>query len=448
MMAPLAGTDVTLIVADVAVIGAGPAGIAAAARAAESGLRVIVLDRGLEAGGQIWRHVSGGSVPRVAQHWIAQLSRSGAHVIHGTSVVDVQNEDAEFEILADSSGSALRVRAARIILATGARELFIPFNGWTLPGVMGIGGTQALLKSGASFAGKRVIIAGSGPLMLPVAASLASSGARLILVAEQARRSAVMRFAAGLWRAPALVAQAARYRARFLSTSYSPGTWVTAAHGTDRLESVTVTNGRRTWREAVDVLCTGYGLVPNIELARLLGCETRDGAIVVDAQQRTTVANVLAVGEATGIGGAPLALIEGEIAGLTVSPRARVSDVLLRKRAALEIDARRMLDAFALREELRSLPSAETIVCRCEDVSYGSVKDAACARQAKLYTRAGMGPCQGRTCMPGLDFLLAWQPDTVRPPIEPVLVSVLSSEVADDATPSILFNSSVGEAYQ
>jgi len=87
-------------------------------------------------------------------------------------------------------------------------------------------------------------------------------------------------------------------------------------------------------------------------------------------------------------------------------------------------------------------------VCRCEDVSYGAVKDAVCARQAKLYTRVGMGPCQGRTCMPGLDFLLAWQPDTVRPPIEPALVSVLSSELADDAAASILFNSSVGEAYQ
>ena len=448
MMAPLAGTDATLIVADVAVIGAGPAGIGAATRAAESGLRVVVLDRGLETGGQIWRHMSGGPVPRIAQHWIAQLSRSGAQVIHGTSVVDVQHEDAEFEILADSSGSALRVRAGRIILATGARELFIPFDGWTLPGVMGIGGAQALLKSGASFAGKRVIVAGSGPLMLPVAASLANSGAKLILVAEQARRSAVMRFAAGLWRAPALVAQAARYRARFLSTSYSTGTWVTAAHGADRLESVTITNGRRTWREAVDVLCTGYGLVPNIELARLLGCETRDGAIAVDAQQRTTVANVLAVGEATGIGGEPLSLIEGEIAGSVVSPRARISDALLRKRAALEIAARRMLDAFALRQELRSLPTAGTIVCRCEDVSYGAVKDAVCARQAKLYTRVGMGPCQGRTCMPGLDFLLAWQPDTVRPPIEPALVSVLSSELADDAAASILFNSSVGEAYQ
>ena len=169
---------------------------------------------------------------------------------------------------------------------------------------------------------------------------------------------------------------------------------------------------------------------------------------MVDDQQRSTVTGVLAVGEATGIGGAPLAIIEGEIAGMTVGTRAVPQPALARRRAALKSAAQRMLDAFAPREELRSLPSANTIVCRCEDVSYSAVQHAACARQAKLYTRAGMGPCQGRTCMPGLEFLLAWQPDTVRPPLEPASVSVLSSDVADNAAPSYSLNSSVGEAYQ
>jgi NADPH-dependent 2,4-dienoyl-CoA reductase/sulfur reductase-like enzyme len=436
------------IAADVVVVGSGPAGIAAAACAAERKLKVVVLDRGIEAGGQIWRHVAGGAIPRVAQRWIARLSRSGARVIGGTSVVDISANAEGFEILADSSGRPLRIRAASLILATGARELFIPFDGWTLPGVMGMGGAQALLKSGASFRGKRVVIAGSGPLMLPVAAALSDAGAKLALVAEQAPGRAVNRFAAGLWRTPSILLQAARYRARFLTSSYSTGTWVTAAHGNERLRSVTVTNGRRTWRVNADVLCTGYGLVPNLELARLLGCDTHDGAIVVDTRQRTTVANVFAVGEATGIGGAPLSLIEGEIAGLAVGSGSEPSGALVRQRVTLEASARRMFDVFAPRAELRSLPGASTIVCRCEDVSYGAVQDATCARQAKLYTRAGMGPCQGRTCMPGLEFLLAWQPDTVRPPVEPALVSILSSEIADPATPSFLSNSSVGDTYQ
>jgi NADPH-dependent 2,4-dienoyl-CoA reductase/sulfur reductase-like enzyme len=447
-MTPHAYADDEIVAADVAVVGAGPAGIAAASLAAERGRRVVVVDRGALPGGQIWRHLRGGAVPRVAAQWISRFDRSGARFIGTASVVDAHAVASGFELLVDSSGSAVSVRVRDIILATGARELFIPFDGWTLPGVMGIGGAQALVKSGASFAGKRVIIAGSGPLMLPVAASLARSGARVALVAEQASRAAVLRFAAGLWRSPSMLAQAAQYRVRFLSSTYSTGTWVTAAHGFDRLESVTVTDGRRTWRELADVLCTGYGLIPNVELAQLLGCDTRDGAVTVDERQRTSIANVLAVGEATGVGGAPLAIVEGEIAGSTVGLQAARSQALARRHAALKSAAKRMLDAFAPRAELRSLPKTDTIVCRCEDVRFGAVQHAACARQAKLYARAGMGPCQGRTCMPGLDFLLAWQPDSVRPPLEPAPVSVLASDIANSASSSYSLNSSVGEAYQ
>lgn len=436
-----------ILVADVAVVGAGPAGIAAAARAAERGLQVVVLDRGLEPGGQIWRHVNGGPIPQVARQWLARLDKSGARILPGTSVVDAGADASGFQIIANSLGHAQIIRTTSVILATGAREMFIPFEGWTLPGVMGIGGAQALLKSGASFAGKRVIIAGSGPLMLPVAAALASGGAKLLLVAEQASLSAVTRFAAELWKTPTMLMQAAQYRARFFSTPFSTGTWVTAARGDGRLESVTVTNGRRTWREPVDILCSGYGLIPNIELAQLIGCETHDGCVLVDARQRTSVRNVLAVGEATGIGGAPLSLVEGEIAGMTVGSTLLAPATLLRRRATLKASARRMFEAFAPRAELRALPTAETIVCRCEDVTYGRIQRATCARQAKLYTRAGMGPCQGRTCMPGLEFLLAWHSDTVRPPIEPATVSILSSEVADNASSALASNSSVGDVF-
>ncbi|MEO7217238.1 MAG: FAD-dependent oxidoreductase [Gemmatimonadaceae bacterium] len=441
-------TDPEMVTADVVVVGCGPAGIAAAVVASERGLRVMIVDRGLEPGGQIWRHVADAAKPAIADRWIRRLSASAVRTVRGASVVDVEVAADGFGILADVSGRAMRIRSTHLILATGARELFIPFDGWTLPGVMGIGGAQALLKSGASFAGKRVAIAGSGPLMLPVAASLARAGARVVRVAEQASRSSVMRFASGLWSSPSLLLQAAQYRARFITSAYSLGTWVTAAHGDERVETVTVTNGRRNWRDKVDMLCTGYGLVPNIELARLIGCETRDGAVVVDEQQHTTVTNVFAVGEVTGIGGAPLALVEGQIAGAKVGSNSPPARELARKRELLIQAAQRMSAAFAPRAELRSLPGSDTIVCRCEDVLYGAVQGAACARQAKLYTRVGMGPCQGRTCMPGLEFLLGWQPDSIRPPIEPVSVSVLSSEIADGATPSFLSNSTVGEAYQ
>jgi NADPH-dependent 2,4-dienoyl-CoA reductase/sulfur reductase-like enzyme len=444
---PLA-PEIDTMAADVVVIGSGPAGIAAAACAAERGLRVVLVDRGMQSGGQIWRHLGGARIPRIAREWIDRLDGSGARMANETSIVDVTTSAGRFNLIGESRGHAVRFRASNLVLATGARELFIPFDGWTLPGVMGIGGAQALLKSGASLAGRRVIIAGSGPLMLPVAAAVAGAGAKIVRVLEQASTAAVARFAGGLWRTPEILAQAARYRGRFLTARYSTGTWVTGAYGTEGVDNVTVTNGRREWRESADLLLTGYGLIPNVEIARLMGCETSDGNIVVDETQRTTVSRVLAVGEATGIGGAPLALVEGEIAGLTVASGADAPQSLLRRRAKLQAAARTMSDTFALRAELRSLAHEETIVCRCEDVTYGAVSTYSCARQAKLYTRAGMGPCQGRTCMPGMEFLLAWQSDSVRSPLEPTLVSTLSSEAAEHATSSFLSNSSTGDVYQ
>jgi NADPH-dependent 2,4-dienoyl-CoA reductase/sulfur reductase-like enzyme len=434
-----------VIAADVVVIGAGPAGIAAACHAAERGLQVVLVDRATKPGGQIWRHREGQTLPRIARYWLDRLRGSGTRVMGRTTVVDIRNDAGGFEVLAESASRPLRIWCANLVIATGAREIFIPFDGWTLPGVMGVGGAQALLKSGASFAGKRVIIAGSGPLLFPVAASLADAGAQLQLVVEQARISAVLGYATTLLKHPGTLLQAVRYRSRFLSTRYTTGAWVVSAHGGDRLRSVSMTNGRRSWSESADVLCTGYGLVPNTEIARLLGCELRNDAVIVDDHQTTTVANVFAVGEVTGIGGAPLAITEGAIAGQAVASRALPSPDRLRRRNALRADARRMLAAFAPRDELRTLPGDGTTVCRCEDVTYGAVRGIACSRQAKLRTRVGMGPCQGRTCMPGLQFLLGWESDTVRPPVEPTLMSVLSSEIMDDVTASSSINHSVGD---
>lgn len=426
-------------VADVAVVGAGPAGIAAAARAAECGLRVVVLHHAERAGGQIWRHVREGALSRLARRWLARLAASGAHVVGGTSVVDVRRAaGGEFDLLCERGGAELSVHARTVLLATGARELFLPFPGWTLPGVLGVGGAQALVKSGATFRGRRVIVAGSGPLLLPVAAVLARGGARLGIVAEQADRKAVRRFAAGLWRTPMLLAQAVAYRAAFATTAYRTGTWVTAAHGERRVEGVTLTDGRRSWESPADVVCTGFGLVPNTEIARLLGCETRGGEVKTDDEQATSVAGVYAAGEVTGVGGAQLALVEGEIAGLVIAGRRAAASLLFGERTACRESARRMRAAFELRSELRALPASDTVVCRCEDVLFGTLCASTSARQSKLSTRAGMGACQGRVCGDALRYLRGWESDTVRPPIEPTLVSVLASDAGLPPTLSSL----------
>jgi NADPH-dependent 2,4-dienoyl-CoA reductase/sulfur reductase-like enzyme len=423
--------------ADTLVVGGGPAGIAAAAAAAESGDKVILLDEGMGVGGQIWRHRAGKPVPRDASTWLGRLNRSSAKVICGAAVISVRphDDDAGFIAEAECAHAPLTAHCDRLIIATGARERFLPFPGWTLPGVFGIGGMQALLKMGATFRGKRVVIAGTGPLLLPVAAALARDGAELMLVAEQAPRGRVFGYATSLWRKPALLIDAARYRVRFLGTRYALGTWITEAAGSSGVRGVTVTDGRSSRAIECDVLCTGYGLVPSTELPRSMGCEITRGAVVVDERQETSVAGVFCAGEPTGVGGSELAVVEGEIAGLSAAGHDREAERFFPCRKALRSTAAALDRAFAPRNELRALPGPETVVCRCEDVRLATLRPEWVSRQAKLYTRAGMGPCQGRVCGTALEFLFGWAPDVVRPPLEPSLISTLLAEPAEPGMP-------------
>jgi len=430
---------VSAVAADVVVVGAGPAGIAAAVHATEAKRHVVVLDEAPNVGGQIWRHRSVATLGSDARTWVDRLARTNADVRRGVAVVDVvaRAETGDITVVAERHlGGVDVIRASALVIATGARERFVPFPGWTLPGVTGIGGAQALLKQGATLRGKRVVIAGTGPLILPVAASLTDAGARVMLVAEQAPFQAVRDFALSLFTQPETLLQAAAYRLAFLRTPYAMGTWVTAASGTDRLTAVTVANTRTTWSLPCDLLCTGYGLVPNVEMARFVGCTVTDGAVVVDDRQGTNVPGVFAAGELTGIGGVALAVTEGEIAGAAAAGVARIDPSLTRRRHALQAVARRMARAFALRPELRSLARDDTIICRCEDVRRAAIASCADSRQAKLYARAGMGACQGRVCGPALELLFGWQPGTVRSPLEPARLSTLSTAALAGAASS------------
>lgn len=414
----------------VAVVGAGPAGLAAAcgaAKALRGGAGVVVLDEGFAAGGQIWRHRVGSAVPAGAAPYLVRLERSGVRVVSGATVVDAR--DGGRTLLVETRGGSLVVRAEKLIVATGARERFLPFPGWTLPGAMGVGAAQALLKSGLSFRGKRVVIAGTGPLLLPVAALMARDGAHLAVVAEQAPLGRLLSFAAGLTGRPGKLVEALAYRARFAGVRYRTGTWVASvalAAGDDRVGEVTLTDGARSWSVPCDVLCCAYGLVPNVELARLLGCAVEDGRVRVDARQATTVPDVFCAGEPTGVAGLEASLAEGEIAGLAAAGRETFPGALLARRDAGRGFANALETAFRPREELLRLAAADTVVCRCEDVRRGDLDPAWTIRQAKLYTRAGMGPCQGRVCGPALGCLLGWEADVVRPPVKTASVGSLA----------------------
>jgi NADPH-dependent 2,4-dienoyl-CoA reductase/sulfur reductase-like enzyme len=414
--------------ADVAVVGAGPAGIAAACRAAEAGASTLVLDEGDVAGGQIYRHRPP-NPPEAVRPWLERLERSGARRVGGASVFDAWRDDDGLRLLAETGGGALAVSARRLVLATGARELFLPFPGWTLPGSLGAGGVQALWKSGADLRGRTAVVAGSGPLLLPVAASLTKAGARVALVAEQASFASLAGFGASLARVPSKILEAVRHRRGFAKTLYRTGTWVARALGSDRVEVVAVTDGVRTRELACDLLAVGWGLVPNVELASLLGCAMREGAVAVDARQQTSVEGVLCAGEPCGVAGVEVALAEGEIAGVAAAGRRDpgAEPRLARTRASGRRLAARMHSAFRLRPELRALAAADTIVCRCEDVAVGAVAGCSGAREAKLSSRAGMGACQGRVCGPALRFLFGWDSDTVRPPARPARIGHLAA---------------------
>ena len=398
---------------DLAVIGAGPAGLAAASRAAELGLHVIVLDQGPRAGGQIWRHRNSVELPRVAQQWLQRFQAARATLLTNATVSDWHDG----RLLAEQQGQTVTVRAARTVLCVGARELFLPFPGWTLPGVVGVGGGQALLKSGMDVRGNRVVVAGSGPLLLPVAAAFAKRGAHVLRVVEQARLGTLIRFGAGLMTSPTKLLEGARYRAAFRSARFQTGAWISHAQGDAVVREVVVTDGRTTHRIACNLACIGYGLVPSTELAQLAGCAIgANGTGEVDALQQTSQAGVYCAGESTGIGGVDAALIEGQIAGLAAAGQAKAAQELFAQRARYKRFEQSLAKTFALRSELRALPEHSTVVCRCEDVGYGEFKTMSSLREAKLLTRAGMGPCQGRVCGAALQHLFGWSADTVRMP--------------------------------
>lgn len=413
----------------VVVVGAGPAGLAAAAAAGETlgAARVALLDDNGAPGGQIWRRGKGEPLP-AAREAAARVAAAGVVHEFGVGVVDARVlPDGGFLLLGERGGEAFACRAGKLVLATGALERFLPFPGWTLPGVYGAGGLQALYKGGFPLRGKRILVAGSGPLLLAVAKAFRSAGATIAAIAEQAPRSAVLRFAARLPRHPRKLAQALVLGISLLPVRQLYGAWPVRAEGAEKLERVVVARGdRRLEVFPCDYLACGFGLAPSLPLARLLGCATRDGAVAAGELLETSTPGVFAAGEALGVGGVDRAEVDGRIAGLAAAGAVAAARLLLPRRRAEDAFAAALAKAYQLREELRDLVDDKTTVCRCEDVAWGEIRRCPAARDAKLKTRAGMGPCQGRICGGALEFLAGYTPDAVRPPLFPVSCGVLA----------------------
>jgi NADPH-dependent 2,4-dienoyl-CoA reductase/sulfur reductase-like enzyme len=407
---------------EVLVVGAGPAGVAAAVCAERAGARALVADMQAEPGGQIWRGQWNNATNRDAARWLGALASSPAATLFGARLVALPRAG---HALFDTSRGAVHVRYERAVIATGARELLLPFPGWTLPGVFGAGGLQVLAKNGWPVAGKRVVVAGSGPLLLAAADTLRARGARVALIAEQCSRGALAAFGAGLARAPRKLAQAAGLFARLAGVPYRTNAWVVRVEddGTSRRALVRV--GAHERRIDCDLVAVGYGLVPNLDVAAGFGCDVAGGRVVVDGHQHTSVPGVYCAGEGAGIGGVDQALAQGEIAGYAAAGRGeRAAGALARRDAAARFGAL-LARTFALRDELRDLAADDTLLCRCENVAFGDAAACAEAREARLMTRLGMGHCQGRVCGAAAQWLFGWNAGTPRPPFAPVRIDKL-----------------------
>ena len=420
---------------DVLIVGGGPAGMAAAYCAAQSGQRVSVVDDNPALGGQIWRGEQGSAnttpitTPHNSSHtseaaaWFEKVRSAHVQFIRGARVF---GQPEPGRLVAETWDGFCELNYQKLILATGARERFLPFPGWTLPNVCGAGGLQALVKSGLPINGKKVVVAGSGPLLFAVAAYLHKHGADVRLIAEQASLTSLFRFGLALLAQPAKIAQAIGFKRALSGVPFLTNCWPIAARGEEKLSSVTLRRGGKTWNVECDYLACGFYLLPNLELPILLGCELQEQTVLVNEYQETSVPGIFCAGESTGIGGLELSLAEGQIAGFAATGNHQAARQVFAEREKQRQFARVLNATFALHDELKNLPEASTIVCRCEDVPFERMHAYNSWRAAKLHTRCGMGPCQGRICGAASEFLFGWGMESVRPPIFPARVESLA----------------------
>jgi NADPH-dependent 2,4-dienoyl-CoA reductase/sulfur reductase-like enzyme len=414
---------------DIVVVGSGPAGLSAAHAAARAGATVALLDDNPRAGGQIWRQ-GPGHAPQAPLSALLDALHQYGNVTHWPSTRVIAPLGLRGLLLEPAGQGGVCITYERLILATGACERLLPFAGWTLPGVTGAGALQALIKGGMPVRGERIVIAGSGPLLIAALATARKAGARVVAVVEQASAFEVARFGASLLTEPTKLRQAIAMTRGFAGLRYWTGSIVREAQGDGRVQRVTIRRGARDVTLDCDRVACGYGLVPNVTLGQALGCAVNGaGEIVVDREQRTSVDTVFAAGECTGIGGAELAGVEGEIAGLAASGGAATEraapDALHARRARWRRFGRRVEAAFALQDAARAPPADATLLCRCEDVSVGEVRRCAAWREAKLHTRCGMGACQGRVCGAAANLYFGWPSAAPRPPFSPAQIGTL-----------------------
>lgn len=414
---------------DVAIIGAGPAGLSAATAASESGARTLFIDAYTEAGGQYWMQAADNRPigPQAAEGRTAirRAEAAGVRFLKGAEVFAAY---PGFKLFANGRDGAAHIACRTVIVASGAHDRTVAFPGWTLPGVMTAGGGQRLAKTQGILPAKRIVLSGSGIFLYAVADTFIGKGAEIVALVEARQpNSAVVRHLACFperWHEAA--ALFGRVRKRVLR--WMNGRVVVEALGTERVEAVRVArldgSGAHTI-EGIDCLLTSYGFQPQIEITSLLGCRHRFddglGGWHVEADPitgRTSIDGVFAAGEVTGVAGARPAQLSGALAGyaaaralgLAVPPE--TTTPLVRQLVRARAFGHGLGRIFAPLPEFSRLAKDDTVLCRCEEVTLADVRAAAIEGATTLYgskiwTRAGMGRCQGRMCRMSMTMALA-----------------------------------------
>lgn len=449
---------------DLIVVGAGPAGGNAALAAATAGLDVVLVDEQMSAGGQVWRKplrkaasrtekTVGSKKEAPGDALRSDLALSNVHCAFGQRVWSLA---PGFRVDTLGPDGALAYTAPWLIVATGAHERIIPFAGWTLPGVMGLAAATILLKSEARIPGRRVVVAGRGPLLASVAAGIIAKGGEVVAVVDRSPRTTWAKALPALASQPLLLAEGAGWMLRLMGrrVPWLFGHRLRSALGSDAVEAVEVApaDGNAASRLlACDALVVGDGLVPGGEASRLLGLpmhfERQRGGWVTTSgiDFESALPGLYLVGDGAGIRGAKLSALAGEIAGLAVAAKAGRSIDRQRVARLRQDHAKGQRFSNAIADMLAANPADiaaiahDTVVCRCEDVRRHEIDAAIDAgahdiNQLKHFTRCGMGPCQGRMCGDVAEELVALRSGlgreavghwTGRPPLRPVLLGDL-----------------------
>ncbi|MCG8637072.1 MAG: FAD-dependent oxidoreductase [Desulfobacterales bacterium] len=437
----------------IVIVGAGMAGLSAARTLSGHGLDILVIDENPHAGGQLIRRLretpSGGHGPDPMKStgfgliqslgqardidWLNRAQVMG--IFSGRRLLVHTGQDAAG--MQPGPGRCREVRAGRLILAAGARERYLPFPGWTLPGVLSLGAAQILMKSHGVLPARHTLIAGSSPLMMVLASELLSNKGKVTGVVDETAMKKKLAFLPLIRHHWPKLAEGGIYASRMALNRVTQfrGFRIIEAKGRDRFESAVISKinsegeampGTQTRIEA-EALAMGYGFVPNIELGIQAGCKTEyqadlGGWIIATGTNsipfETSLKNIFAIGELTGIGGAKKSHIQGRLAAMSIlaalgkAPAGRQGETFTRTMAVLRKENNRQQDYARFLNRLTRLPDAayaaipdETLICRCESVTMGCIKKRIAqgfdtAGSLKKATRSGMGRCQGRICGP------------------------------------------------